>query len=130
MNTFDVKIQAPKNMNIAYLNPHEIQAAFNHFFLQNPQVLRRIFETLEKTRLKQQAATSEKLNQGKVINPTEAYTEAQWDNLSPDLRRELETQYVLNNPELMKKIALAEENYRQGQYFIPTDEQLCFDTGD
>ncbi|HIE02927.1 MAG TPA: hypothetical protein EYP59_22035 [Thiotrichaceae bacterium] len=65
-----------------------------------------------------------------MINPTEAYTEAQWDNLSPDLRRELETQYVLNNPELMKKIALAEKNYRQGQYFIPTDEQLGFETYD
>jgi len=135
MNTFSVKIEAPKNMNIAYLNPHEIQAAFNHFFLQNPQVLIRIFETLEKNGVKQQPATFEKPNQEEVvstymINPTEAYTEAQWDNLSPDLRSELETQYVLNNPELMKKIALAEENYRQGQYFIPTDEQLGFDTGD
>ncbi len=28
----------------------------------------------------------------------------------------------------MKKIALAEENYRQVHYFIPTNEQLCFDT--
>jgi len=52
MNTFYVKIEAPKNMNIAYLNPHEIQAAFNHFFLQNPQVLIRIFETLGKNRVK------------------------------------------------------------------------------
>jgi len=65
-----------------------------------------------------------------MINPTETYTDAQWDKLSPDLRSELETQYVLNNPELMKKMALAEENYRQGKYFIPTDEQLGFDTGD
>jgi hypothetical protein len=30
----------------------------------------------------------------------------------------------------MNKMALAEENYRQGNYFIPTDEQLGFDTFD
>jgi hypothetical protein len=135
MNTFCVKIEAPKNVNTAYLNSHEIQAAFNNFFLQNPQVLIRIFETLGKTRVKQKHVTSAKRNQGEVvstymINPTEAYTDAQWDKLSPDLRSELETQYVLNNPELMKKIALAEENYRQGKKIIPTDEQLGFDTGD
>ena len=135
MNTFCVKIEAPKNVNTAYLNPHEIQAAFNHFFLQNPQVLIRIFETLGKTRVKQQHVTSAKRNQGEVvstymINPTEAYTDAQWDKLSPELRSKLETQYVLNNPELMKKIALAKENYRQGKKIIPTDEQLGFDTGD
>ncbi len=35
-----------------YLTPH-IQAAFNHFFLQNPQKLIRIFETLWKTHVKQ-----------------------------------------------------------------------------
>jgi hypothetical protein len=90
---------------------------------------------LGKTRVKQKHVTSAKRNQGEVvstymINPTEAYTDAQWDKLSPDLRSELETQYVLNNPELMKKIALAEENYRQGKKIIPTDEQLGFDTGD
>ena len=54
MNTFCVKIEAPKNVNTTYLNPHEIQTAFNHFFLQNPQVLIRIFETLGKNRVKQQ----------------------------------------------------------------------------
>jgi len=134
MNKFCVKIEAPKNVNTAYLNSHEIQAAFNHFFLQNPQILIQIFETLGKNRVKQQHAISAKRSQGEVvsthiINPTEAYTDAQWDKLSPDLRSELETQYVLNNPELMKKMALAEENYRQGKYFIPTDKQLGFETG-
>jgi len=51
MNTkeFSVKIEAPKNVNLAFLNPHDIQAAFNNFFLQNPQILVRIFETLGKT---------------------------------------------------------------------------------
>jgi len=131
MNTFCVKVEAPKNVNIAYLNPYEIQAAFNNFFLQNPQVLIRIFETLGKTHVKpQQATDTGEVVSTHVINPTEAYTDAQWDKLSPDYRSELETQYVLNNPELMKKVALAEENYRQGKYFIPTDKQLGFDTED
>jgi len=133
MNTFYVKIEAPKNVNIASLNSHDIQAAFNHFFLQNQQALIRIFETLEKTHVKQRTPLPQ--SQGEVvstclINPTEAYTDAQWDKLSPDLRSELETQYVLNNPELMKKMALAEENFSKGKFFIPTDEQLGFDTGD
>jgi hypothetical protein len=133
---FYIKIEAPKNVNIAYLNPHEVQAAFNHFFLQNPQVLIRIFETLGKTPVKPQTPLPQISQEQKEvvsthnINPAEVCTDAQWDNLSPDLRSELETQYVLNNPELMKKMALAEENYRQGKYFIPTDEQLGFDTGD
>lgn len=61
-----------------------------------------------------------------VINPAEAYTEAQWDKLDPELRSELETQYVLNSPKLMKKILLAEANYCHRKYFIPTDEQLGF----
>jgi len=39
-----------------------------------------------------------------VINPATAYTESQWDKLEPDLRRELETQYILNNPILMRQI--------------------------
>ena len=134
MDTFYIEIEAPKNVNTAYLNPDEIQAAFNHFFLQNPQALIRIFDTLGKTHVKQAKYTSLQ-RQGNVVstymnNPTEAYTDAQWDKLSPKMRSELETQYVLNNPELMKKMALAEENYRQGKYFIPTDEQLGFDTGD
>jgi hypothetical protein len=61
-----------------------------------------------------------------VINPAVVYTDAEWEQLDSDVQSELETRYVLNNPVLMKKIALAEENYRQGKYFIPTDEQLGF----
>jgi hypothetical protein len=132
---FSVEIEAPNNVNIAYLNSHEIQAAFNNFFLQNPQILQRIFETLGKTQSKTTDTPLPQISQGEIvsanmINPTKAYTDTQWDKLSPDLRSELETQYVLNNPELVKKIAVAEKNYRQGKYFIPTDEQLGFDTGD
>jgi L-lactate utilization protein LutC len=131
MNTFNVEIEAPKSVNLTAFNSHEIQAAFNHFFLQNPQILIRIFETLQKTPIKPPLQQSqEKVVSRYMINPSEAYTDAQWDQLSPDLRSELETQYVLNNPELMKKITQAEENYRQGRYFIPTDEQLGFDSGD
>ena len=120
MNTFNVEIEPPKNINIAHLNPNEVQTAFSNFFLQNPQILTRIFETLEKAK---------QADSVKVINPAKDYTDTQWDKLSPDLRSELETQYVLNNSELVKKIALAEENYHQGKYFIPTDEQLGFDNG-
>jgi hypothetical protein len=43
----DVKV--PNLMNIAQLNPNDIQTAFNHFFRQNPQLLVQIFATLEKT---------------------------------------------------------------------------------
>jgi hypothetical protein len=39
-----------------------------------------------------------------VINPAQAYTDTEWDKLDPDLRSELETQYVLNNPILMAQI--------------------------
>jgi len=38
------------------------------------------------------------------INPAVAYTDSEWDRLSPDLRSELETQYILNNPVLMAQI--------------------------
>ncbi len=140
MNTkeFYIKIEVPKNVNTACFNSHDIEVAFNHFFLQNPQVLIRIFDTVGKTPIKPQKNTPKtpisqeprEIVSTPVINPAEAYTDAQWDQLSPDLRSELETQYVLNNPELMKKMALAEENYQKARYFIPTDEQLGFETGD
>ena len=43
----DVKI--PNLMNVALLNPNDIQTAFNHFFRQNPQILVQIFATLDQT---------------------------------------------------------------------------------
>jgi hypothetical protein len=39
-----------------------------------------------------------------VINPAEAYSDAQWEKLNPDLRSELETQYVLSLPGLKKRL--------------------------
>ena len=39
-----------------------------------------------------------------VINPAEAYTDAQWEKLEPDLRSELETQYVLSMPGLKERL--------------------------
>jgi len=39
-----------------------------------------------------------------VINPAEAYTDTEWDKLEPDLRSELETRYILNNPSLMRQM--------------------------
>ncbi|RKZ92533.1 MAG: hypothetical protein DRR19_03950 [Candidatus Parabeggiatoa sp. nov. 1] len=53
-----------------------------------------------------------------VINPAQAYTDAEWDKLAPDLRCELETQYILNNPILMKQI------HDQSEWFPVSLEQL------
>ena len=131
MNTFYVKIEVPKNVNLAYLNPNDIQAAFNNFFQQNQHILKKIFENLGKTSVKPDSPNNqEQVVPTDVINPAQTYTDAEWDKLPSDYRSELETNYILNNPELMKKITLAKENYRQGKYFIPTDEQLGFETGE
>ena len=131
MNTFYVKIEVPKNVNLAYLKPNDIQAAFNNFFQQNQHILKKIFENLGKNSVKPDTPINqEQVVPTAVINPAQAYTDAEWDKVSSDYRSELETQYVLNNPELMKKIALGKENYRQGKVVIPTDEQLGFDTGE
>jgi len=56
-----------------------------------------------------------------VINPAQAYTDSEWEKLEPDLRSELETQYVLNNPILMKQIQ------DQGEWFTVSLEQLGID---
>ena len=53
-----------------------------------------------------------------VINPAQAYTEVQWDKLEPDLRSELETQYILNNPIFMKQI------HDQSEWFTVSFEYL------
>ncbi len=53
-----------------------------------------------------------------VSNPAEAYTDAGWDRLEPDLRSELETQYVLNNPGLMAQMQ------DQGKWFSVSAEKL------
>ncbi len=39
-----------------------------------------------------------------TVNPAKVYTDAQWDKFEPDLRSELETQYIFNNPILMKQL--------------------------
>ena len=56
-----------------------------------------------------------------VINPAQAYTDTEWDKLEPDLRSELETQYVLNNPILMEQIR------DQSEWFTVSLEQLGID---
>ncbi len=56
-----------------------------------------------------------------VINPAQAYTDTEWDKLEPDLRSELETQYVLNNPILMAQIR------DQSEWFTVSLEQLGID---
>jgi len=59
-----------------------------------------------------------------VINPADAYTDAEWDRLEPDLRSELETQYVLNNPSLMRQMQ------DQGEWFGVSADQLGIDVKD
>jgi hypothetical protein len=52
-----------------------------------------------------------------VTNPAEVYTDAEWNKLEPDLRSELETQYILNNPILMKQMQ------DQSEWFsVPMDQ--------
>jgi hypothetical protein len=77
---------------------------------------------------KQQSAPPEEklskqilLDDNKVINPAQAYTDAEWDKLVPDLRSELETQYILNNPILMKQIQ------EQSEWFSVSLAQLGID---
>ncbi len=62
--------------------------------------------------------TQDNINQKSVINPAQVYTDAEWEKLEPDLRSELETQYILNNPILMKQIQ------DQSEWFTVSPEQL------
>jgi hypothetical protein len=57
-------------------------------------------------------------------NPAEIYTDAEWDQLEPDLRSELETQYILNNPILMKQMQ------DQSEWFNVPVDQLGIDLKD
>jgi hypothetical protein len=58
------------------------------------------------------------------FNPLERYSEAEWEQLAPDWRSELETQYVLNNPVLRDKVERGLNSYRQKQGYLPTEEEL------
>ncbi len=59
-----------------------------------------------------------------VTNPAEVYTDAEWDKLEPDLRSELENQYILNNPILMKQMQ------DQNEWFSVPMDQLGIDVKD
>jgi hypothetical protein len=59
-----------------------------------------------------------------VTNPAEVYTDAEWNKLEPDLRSELETQYILNNPILMKQMQ------DQSEWFSVPMDQLGIDVKD
>ena len=48
----------------------------------------------------------------------------EWDNLEPDLRSEMETQYVLNNPSLMKQMQ------DQGEWLRMSADELGIGIGD
>ena len=52
---------------------------------------------------------------------TEAYTDNEWDQLEPDVRSELETEYVLNNLIFMKQIQ------DQSEWFNVSMDQLSID---
>ncbi len=51
----------------------------------------------------------------------EVYTDNEWDQLEPDVRSELETEYVLNNLILMKQIQ------DQSEWFNVSMDQLSID---
>jgi hypothetical protein len=59
-----------------------------------------------------------------VSNPAEVYTDTEWDKLETDLRSELETQYILNNPILMKQMQ------DQSEWFNVSVDQLGIDLKD
>jgi len=69
--------------------------------------------------LAQEAFSKPKLNDSvQVINPAQAYTDDEWNKLEPNLRSELETQYILSNPILMEQIQT------QDEWFTVSLEQL------
>lgn len=49
------------------------------------------------------------------------YSDSEWDQLEPDVRSELETEYVLNNPILMTQIQ------DQSEWFNISMDQLSID---
>jgi len=61
-----------------------------------------------------------------VINPAEAYTDAQWEKLEPDLRSELETQYVLSLPGMKKRLDKAKKIQTQPSIFTQVELQYLY----
>jgi hypothetical protein len=61
------------------------------------------------------------------FNPLERYSEAEWEQLDPDRRSELETLYVLNNPVLREKTDKGLEAFYRGEFFEVTPQQLGID---
>jgi len=59
-----------------------------------------------------------------AINPAEVYTDSEWDQLEYDVRSDLETEYILNNPILMKQIQ------DQSEWFNVSMDQLSIDVKD
>ncbi len=58
------------------------------------------------------------------FNPLERYSEAEWEQLPPEWRSELETQYVRNHPVLREKVERGLESYHHRQGYLPTEAEL------
>lgn len=102
-----------------------------HLTVENPQRLvlsnlpLKVGQPVEVLILVKEEETVEQLSGASAaINPAQAYTDAEWEQLEPDQRSELETQYILNNPLLMKPI---QDN---SGWFTVSLEQLGMDLND
>jgi hypothetical protein len=61
-----------------------------------------------------------------VINPAETYTDAQWEKLAPDLRSELETQYILSLPGLKPRLGKAKKIQTRPSIFTQAELEYLY----
>ena len=61
-----------------------------------------------------------------VMNPAEAYTDAQWEKLDPDFRSELETQYVLSMPGLKERLSKARKIQTRPSIFTQAELEYLY----
>jgi hypothetical protein len=102
-----------------------------HLTVENPQRLilsnlpLKIGQSVEVLILVKEEETVEPMTgASSAINPAQTYTDTEWEQLEPEQRSELETQYILNNPLLMKQI---QDN---SEWFTISLEQLGIDLND
>jgi len=101
-----------------------------HLTIKNPQHIvlsnlpLKVGQQVEVLILVKENTVEKTASASSVINPAQAYTDAEWDKLEPDKRRELETQYILNNPILMKQIE------DKSKWFTVSLEQLGINLND
>jgi len=101
-----------------------------HITIQNPQHLVlsnlpvKVGQQVEVLILVKENSVENTATESSVINPAQAYTDAEWEKLEPKKRSEIETQYILNNPILMKQIQ------DKSEWFTVSLEQLGINLND